>query len=96
MPNFGVCHWQANCFSRNLSMRCAKGERGMPPDGPYDGFRMVATTSAARSRSRAADRPQPHQVAKALEMVNGDAVTDGELAALDANGVSHLAERAPQ
>jgi len=60
----------------------------------YDGFRMVATTLGGKvtlySRNGKIISHSYIEVAKALEMVKGDAVIDGELVALDANGVSHF------
>ncbi len=61
----------------------------------YDGFRMVAKIEngkrqpciAATAKSSAT---ATLRVAKALEGVKGDAVIDGELVALDKEGVSHF------
>jgi ATP-dependent DNA ligase len=60
----------------------------------YDGFRMVANIEGGRvtlySRNGKIISDSYIEVAKALEGVNGDAVIDGELVALDENGVSHF------
>src|SRR6478735_2176088 len=59
----------------------------------YDGFRMVANIEGGKvtlySRNGKIISDSYIEVAKALEGVKGDAVIDGELVALDANGVSH-------
>src|ERR1700750_1503904 len=60
----------------------------------YDGFRMVAKIEGGKvtlySRNGKIISPSYIEVAKALEGVKGDAVIDGELVALDENGVSHF------
>jgi bifunctional non-homologous end joining protein LigD len=60
----------------------------------YDGFRMVAKTHGGKvtlySRNGKIISHSYVEVAQALEGVKGDAVIDGELVALDANGVSHF------
>src|SRR6476646_9736033 len=60
----------------------------------YDGFRMVANIEGGRvtlySRNGKIISDSYIEVAKALEGVKGDAVIDGELVALDENGVSHF------
>src|SRR3978361_1382738 len=60
----------------------------------YDGFRMVAKIQNGKvtlySRNGKIISHSYTQVTKALEGVKGDAVIDGELVALDANGVSHF------
>jgi bifunctional non-homologous end joining protein LigD len=60
----------------------------------YDGFRMVAKIEGSKvtlySRNGKIISHSYIEVAKALEGVKGDAVIDGELVALDANGVSHF------
>jgi bifunctional non-homologous end joining protein LigD len=60
----------------------------------YDGFRMVAKTEDGKvtlySRNGKIISHSYIEVARALEGVKGDAVIDGELVALDANGVSHF------
>jgi bifunctional non-homologous end joining protein LigD len=60
----------------------------------YDGFRMVATTKGGKvmlySRNGKIVSHNYIEVAKALEGVKGDAVIDGELVALDSNGISHF------
>jgi bifunctional non-homologous end joining protein LigD len=60
----------------------------------YDGFRMVAKTEGGEvtlySRNGKIISHSYIEVARALEGVKGDAVIDGELVALDANGVSHF------
>ncbi len=72
-----------------------------PFDGPdwvfedkYDGFRMVAKIKGGKvtlfSRNGKIISDTYIEVAKALEAVKGDAVIDGELAALDKNGISHF------
>jgi bifunctional non-homologous end joining protein LigD len=60
----------------------------------YDGFRMVAKIKDGKvtlySRNGKIISHSYIEVAKALESVNGDAVIDGELVALDEDGVSHF------
>lgn len=60
----------------------------------YDGFRMVAKIEHGNvtlySRNGKIISHNYIQVAQALEGVQGDAVIDGELVALDSNGVSHF------
>jgi bifunctional non-homologous end joining protein LigD len=60
----------------------------------YDGFRMVASIEAGRvtlySRNGKIISHSYIEVAKALERVKVDAVLDGELVALDSQGVSHF------
>ena len=60
----------------------------------YDGFRMVAKTEGGRvtlySRNGKIMSHSYIEVAKALEGVKEDAVIDGELVALDKNGISHF------
>jgi bifunctional non-homologous end joining protein LigD len=60
----------------------------------YDGFRMVAKIEGGQvtlySRNGKIISQSYLEVAKALEGVNGDAVIDGELVALDSHGVSHF------
>ena len=60
----------------------------------YDGFRMVAKIEGGKvtlySRNGNIISHSYIEVAKALEGVKGDAVIDGELVALDENGVSHF------
>ena len=60
----------------------------------YDGFRMVANIEGGKvtlySRNGKIISHSYIEVAKALEGVKGDAVIDGELVALDENGVSHF------
>ena len=60
----------------------------------YDGFRMVAEIEDGKvtlySRNGKIISDSYIEVAKALEGVKGDAVIDGELVALDENGVSHF------
>jgi bifunctional non-homologous end joining protein LigD len=60
----------------------------------YDGFRMVAKIEGGKvtlySRNGKIISDSYIEVAKALEGVTGDAVIDGELVALDTNGVSHF------
>jgi bifunctional non-homologous end joining protein LigD len=60
----------------------------------YDGFRMVAKIDGGKvtlfSRNGKIISHSYIEVAKALEGVKGDAVIDGELVALDKDGVSHF------
>jgi bifunctional non-homologous end joining protein LigD len=60
----------------------------------YDGFRMVAKIESGKvtlySRNGQVISRNYIEVAEALESVRGDAVIDGELVALDENGVSHF------
>ena len=60
----------------------------------YDGFRMVAKIEngsvALYSRNGKVISHSYIEIAKALEGVKGDAVIDGELVALDKEGVSHF------
>jgi bifunctional non-homologous end joining protein LigD len=60
----------------------------------YDGFRMVAKIESGKvtlySRNGQVISRNYIEVANALEGVRGDAVIDGELVALDDNGVSHF------
>ena len=60
----------------------------------YDGFRMVAKIKGGKvtlySRNGKIISHSYIEVAKALEGVKGDAVVDGELVALDKNGISHF------
>jgi len=60
----------------------------------YDGFRMVAEIKGGKvtlySRNGKIISNSYVEVAKALEGVIGDAVIDGELVALDENGISHF------
>jgi len=60
----------------------------------YDGFRMVAKTEGGKvtlySRNGKIISHNYIEVAKALEGVNGDAVIDGELVAIDKDGISHF------
>src|SRR3979409_227400 len=60
----------------------------------YDGFRMIAEIRRGKvalySRNGKIISHSYTEVAKALEGVKGDAVIDGELVALDKEGVSHF------
>ena len=60
----------------------------------YDGFRMVAKIEDGNvtlySRNGKIISDNYIEVAQALEGVKADAVIDGELVALDKNGVSHF------
>jgi bifunctional non-homologous end joining protein LigD len=60
----------------------------------YDGFRMVAKIEGGKvtlySRNGKIISHSYIEVAQALEGVKGDAVIDGELVALDEDGVSHF------
>jgi bifunctional non-homologous end joining protein LigD len=69
-------------------------DKGWIFEDKYDGFRMIAVTKGGKvtlySRNGKIISHNYIEVAKALEGVRGDAVMDGELVALDANGVSHF------
>ena len=69
-------------------------DKGWIFEDKYDGFRMVATTQGSKvtlySRNGKIISQSYVEVAKALEGVKGDAVIDGELVALDKNGISHF------
>jgi bifunctional non-homologous end joining protein LigD len=69
-------------------------DKGWIFEDKYDGFRMVATIEGGKvtlySRNGKIISQNYIDVAKALEGVNGDAVIDGELVALDNKGVSHF------
>ena len=60
----------------------------------YDGFRMVAEIKDGKitlySRNGKIISGNYIEIAKALERVEGDAVIDGELVALDENGISQF------
>jgi bifunctional non-homologous end joining protein LigD len=60
----------------------------------WDGFRMIATTAGRKvtlfSRNGQVVSDNYRTVAQALERVKSDVVLDGELVALDANGISHF------
>ena len=60
----------------------------------YDGFRMVAKIEGGKvtlySRNGKIISHSYIEVAKALEGVKGNAVIDGELVAMDKDGVSHF------
>src|SRR6266404_1126307 len=60
----------------------------------YDGFRMIAEIRRGKvalySRNGKIISRSYIEIAKALEGVKGDAVIDGELVALDKEGVSHF------
>jgi bifunctional non-homologous end joining protein LigD len=60
----------------------------------YDGFRMIAKIKGGKvtlySRNGKIISHSYVEVAKSLERVKGDAVIDGELVALDEDGVSHF------
>jgi bifunctional non-homologous end joining protein LigD len=60
----------------------------------YDGFRMVAKIESGKvtlySRNGQVISRNYSEIARSLEGVNSDAVIDGELVALDENGVSHF------
>ena len=62
----------------------------------YDGFRMVAKIESGKvtlySRNGQVISRNYIEVARALEGVRGDAVIDGELVALDDNGVCRMDE----
>jgi len=69
-------------------------DKGWIFEDKYDGFRMVAKIEDGSvilySRNGKIISHNYIEVAKALEGVKGDAVIDGELVALDKNGVSHF------
>jgi bifunctional non-homologous end joining protein LigD len=69
-------------------------DKGWIFEDKYDGFRMVAKIEDGSvilySRNGQIISHSYIEVAKALEGVKGDAVIDGELVALDKNGVSHF------
>jgi len=69
-------------------------DRGWVFEDKYDGFRMVAKIESGKvslySRNGQVISSNYIEVARALEGVRGDAVIDGELVALDENGVSHF------
>ena len=60
----------------------------------WDGFRMIANIAGGKvalySRNGKIISDSYRDVAKALEKVKSDAVLDGELVALDAQGISHF------
>ena len=69
-------------------------DKGWVFEDKYDGFRIVATIEGGLvtlySRNGKIISDSYIAVAKALEGVKGEAVIDGELVALDENGVSHF------
>jgi bifunctional non-homologous end joining protein LigD len=69
-------------------------DRGWVFEDKYDGFRMVAKIENRKvtlySRNGKIISQSYIEVAGALEGVRGNAVIDGELVALDTNGVSHF------
>jgi bifunctional non-homologous end joining protein LigD len=69
-------------------------DKGWIFEDKYDGFRMVAKIEDGSvilySRNGKLISHNSIEVAKALEGVKGDAVIDGELVALDQDGVSHF------
>ncbi|MDR6306519.1 ATP-dependent DNA ligase [Nitrobacter vulgaris] len=69
-------------------------DKGWIFEDKYDGFRMVAKIAPGKvalySRNGKIISHSYIEVAKALEGVKGDAVIDGELVALDDEGVSHF------
>jgi bifunctional non-homologous end joining protein LigD len=69
-------------------------DRGWVFEDKFDGFRMVAKIEGGKvtlySRNGKIISQSYIEVARALERVKGDAVIDGELVALDQNGVSHF------
>jgi len=69
-------------------------DKGWVFEDKYDGFRMVAKAQGGKvtlySRNGKIISHSYIEVAKALEGVKGDAVIDGELVALDKNGISHF------
>ena len=69
-------------------------DKGWIFEDKYDGFRMVAKIAPGKvalySRNGKIISHSYIEVARALEGVKGDAVIDGELVALDDEGVSHF------
>ena len=69
-------------------------DKGWVFEDKYDGFRMVTKTRGGKvtlySRNGKIISHSYIEVAEALEDVKGDAVIDGELVALDKNGISHF------
>jgi bifunctional non-homologous end joining protein LigD len=69
-------------------------DKGWIFEDKYDGFRMVAKIESGNvtlySRNGKIISHNYFEVARALEGVKGDAVIDGELVALDKEGVSHF------
>ena len=69
-------------------------DKGWIFEDKYDGFRMVAKIDGGKvtlySRNGKIISDSYIEVAKALEDVKGNAVIDGELVALDEEGVSHF------
>ena len=69
-------------------------DKGWIFEDKYDGFRMVAEDQGGKvtlySRNGKIISQSYIEVAKALEGVKGDAVIDGELVAIDKNGISHF------
>ena len=69
-------------------------DKGWVFEDKYDGFRMVTKTQGGKvtlySRNGKIISHSYIEVAEALEDVKGDAVIDGELVALDKNGISHF------
>jgi bifunctional non-homologous end joining protein LigD len=69
-------------------------DKGWVFEDKYDGFRMVAKTQGGKvtlySRNGKIITHSYIEVAEALRDVKGDAVIDGELVALDEDGVSHF------
>ena len=63
-------------------------------ESKWDGFRMIACVESGRvalySRNGKIISESYREVARALEKINGDAVLDGELVALDAEGISRF------
>jgi bifunctional non-homologous end joining protein LigD len=68
--------------------------KGWVFEDKYDGFRMVAkvigTSVTLYSRNGKIISANYVEIARALESLKGDAVIDGELVALDEDGVSHF------
>jgi bifunctional non-homologous end joining protein LigD len=65
-------------------------DKGWMFEDKYDGFRMIAVTKSGKvtlySRNGKIISHNYIEVARVLEGVEGDAVIDGELVALDTNG----------
>ena len=68
--------------------------KGWVFEDKYDGFRMIAkvvgTFVTLYSRNGKIISANYIEISRALESLKGDAVIDGELVALDADGVSHF------
>src|SRR4051812_41850570 len=69
-------------------------DRGWVFEDKFDGFRMIAEIRRGKvalySRNGKIISQSYMEIAKALEGVRADAVIDGELVAIDKDGVSHF------